>query len=341
MEHNMDVLDETPFDTLVFESISHDGEPLQTVVVRASFDIVPGAILRPSPEQQAVVTADEYYGKPNVSSIRYPNDLAPYKPNADIIINATAECPYGNPAEVWPVRVKVGQLTKSFLVTGPRSWRKGLFGWKLGDLEPCSSVPIRYEYAYGGECEQESDHKLWERNPIGCGFGSPRNVDGDRLPAPQIVSQNAPIDRISEEGVTEGLGATAPAWLPRRDFAGDFGDGENWAKARAPLMPDDFKYDFFNAAHPDLIYDGFLQGGESVRLEGIKAEKLEFELPIFEFAMVITDKASFEYGSFGLLDTLHIDSEEMKSYMVWRITAPIFEDGVQRIHIKMRAGRSG
>ncbi|WP_430393727.1 DUF2169 domain-containing protein [Burkholderia multivorans] len=41
-------------------------------------------------------------------------------------------------------------IDKGLRITGPRSFRKGWRGWKLGDPEPATAVPVRWEQAYGG-----------------------------------------------------------------------------------------------------------------------------------------------------------------------------------------------
>src|SRR5262249_5604726 len=55
---------------------------------------------------------------------------------------------------------------------------------------------------------------------------------------------------------------------------------ERYRKERAPLLPQDFSYAFFNGAHPDLQVEGYLQGDEWVELENLSPRpKLRFQLP--------------------------------------------------------------
>jgi hypothetical protein len=70
----------------------------------------------------------------------------------------------------------------------------------------------------------------------------------------------------------------APNWQPRAGFAGTYDD--NWQQTRAPYLPDDYNPRFMNVAPPDLIYPGYLQGGEAVRVIGMHpAGDLGFALP--------------------------------------------------------------
>lgn len=334
----MELVDHTPFATLAFESLTPDGQSFQVVVIRGTFDLFPGVVVRPCPEQKPVIVADEYFGQPGRSSLRNANDLAPFKPNTDLILNATAYAPDGRPHTEWPVEVQIGSLRKRLKVTGPRHWRHiPLVGWSLTAVEACELVPVRYERAYGGEWKHEQDSGVCEHNPAGTGFLNPRFLRPEQeIPAPQILSPDGRLPPLGQPTQTEGLGAIAPAWLPRRSFAGTY--DEEWQKSRAPRSPADFKYDFYNAAHPDLIYDGYLKGGESVRLLGLNREgELAFTLPRFEIGIVVTDKAGFRYASLANLDTFQVDVNDKCLALVWRAATPIFEDGIAHLEIKMRS----
>ena len=333
----MELVDHTPFATLAFESLSPDEQPFQVVAVRGTFDFLPGAVARPSSDQKAVVAADEYFGEPGKSSLRNANDLAPFKPDADIIINATAYATGGRPRTEWPVEIQIGRLKKRLVVTGPRYWRHSVLeGWGLSPVEACEEVPLRYERAYGGQWKHETNGGVSEYNPIGAGFINPKFLSrNEQISAPQLLPLNCQPPRLGQPGKPEGLGAMAPAWLPRRGFAGTYGAA--WERDRAPRVPEDFKFDFYNAAHPDLIYDGYLQGGEEVSLLGLHRNgRLGFTLPQFQIGIVVTDKAGFRYASMANLDTLQIDVDEMRVALVWRAATPIFEDGVEHLEIKMR-----
>ena len=78
----------TPFSPLYFESKDLEGRDFGVFVLRGTFDMVPGQVLRPCPKQDPIVDADEYYGDPATSSLRMESDLAPFKPGTDIQILA-------------------------------------------------------------------------------------------------------------------------------------------------------------------------------------------------------------------------------------------------------------
>jgi hypothetical protein len=331
----MDLIDNTPFATLAFESIAPTGQMLQIVVIRATFDIRSN-IAQLCTEQIPVVAADEYFGEPQTSSIRTPNDLAPYKPNTDIIVNAIAYAPNGLPSDEWAVELSVGKISKRLMVTGPSEWTKNIHHCSRSRREPCTQVPITYENAYGGQWKTDKIQGASEYNPVGKGYiASDALAFGESTPAPQLTSTADFPAFFSAPVIPQGFGAIAPAWLSRRCYAGTF--DSQWERERAPELPSDFKYDFYNAAHPDLIYDGFLCGGEEVVLKGLTPDGLlTFKIPLYEIGIVITDKAGFSYGAFANLDTFHLDVERKKLALVYRASAPILDDGIAQLEIKLR-----
>ena len=74
---------------------------------------------------------------------------------------------------------------------------------------------------------------------------------------------------------------TAPAEKRRRQYAGTY--DANWRQQHFPLLPGDFDLRFFNAAAPELVADGYLQGGERVTLVNVSPQgKQEFFLPALQ-----------------------------------------------------------
>ncbi|NIQ17520.1 MAG: DUF2169 domain-containing protein, partial [Candidatus Aenigmarchaeota archaeon] len=47
---------------------------------------------------------------------------------------------------------------------------------------------------------------------------------------------------------------------------------EKWRKERSPDPPEDFSYDYYNGAHPDLQVEGYLAGDEDVELNNLTAD---------------------------------------------------------------------
>lgn len=334
----MQLRNRTPLAPLTFQSLDLADEPFQVVVVKGTFDIVKGTPLQLSAEQEPLRTGDVYWVPHAASSLRWEDDLAPFKPRADIVVNAVAYAPGGRPAREWLAGLTVGALTKRVLVTGPRVWTHApLVGWALGPPEPAVEVPLRYERAFGGRVERDGRIEVHQENPVGVGFVDRGRLDPSRpIPAPTILCPDGRLPVLGEPYPVEGLSALGKPWLPRRARAGTFDAA--WAAARHPRLPHDFNAAFYNCAHPGLIHDGWLRGDEEVRLERLHREHeiLTFRLPALTVAAAITDRDGYRYGSPARLDTLTLDAERLRAWLTWRVTLPLYRHGIAQLDIAMR-----
>ncbi|MBX3421503.1 MAG: DUF2169 domain-containing protein [Pirellulaceae bacterium] len=158
------ISNETPFSPFIFEAYSQRDELLQVVFCRGTFDIQADGKLTLAAEQQPVVLADHYRTEPLVSSVQVDTDLVPHKFNADITLNAVAHAPHGQPSKDWLVNVRVGKVSQSLRVTGPRRWEYSMLtGWQLTLPEPTRSVPIHFEYAFGGKYLKGEEEVIFEQ----------------------------------------------------------------------------------------------------------------------------------------------------------------------------------
>ena len=173
----------TPFPSLCFEHIDAQGRQFHVVVLRQTLQWDHAAKLRFATQQEALCLSDEFFGLPNQSSMRRESDLCPYKPKCDVIVHADAYAPRGHLASRVAVRVslkpavkanqdKATLIDKVLIVTGARefyqtSWRSmlGVGVWQLSEPQPFLRQPIRYEYAFGGQCRVNQDSAAAKRVP--------------------------------------------------------------------------------------------------------------------------------------------------------------------------------
>jgi hypothetical protein len=112
----------------------------------------------------------------------------------------------------------------------------------------------------------------------------------------------------------------APAWLPRRAYAGTY-DAE-WRRRRAPYLPRDFDARFLSCATPELIFDRFLAGGEPVELLGLSEQgPLRFTLPGCRPRAEIMIAGVVERPAFNL-ETVLIEPDDNQIALVWRAALP-------------------
>ncbi|MDI1430153.1 DUF2169 family type VI secretion system accessory protein [Polyangium sorediatum] len=313
----------TPFPPLYFEARDVSGRDFGVLVLRGTFDMIPGAALRPNPKQRPIVEADVWHGEPNASSVHLESDLAPFKPRTDVMVNAVAHAPGGRPLPEWRARVEVGDIRKELRVTGPRSWVREGGEWRLRDPEPVAEVPIRYEHAFGGIWKGSwGEQQIFEENPMGVGFvGGEVPWGVDEVPAPQIESPEEPVVELGKPYRPEGFGPLARSWQPRLKRAGTF-DAE-WQRSRWPALPLDFEFSFYNASHPDLVAPGFLSGDEEVRLEGLSPEgAFSVFLPGYKLAILLRYKDGSMAAAPVFLDTVHVDVPAGQAHLVWRAPIP-------------------
>ncbi len=314
----------TPFQPLYFESRDAQKKSFGVIVARATFNIVANGPLQLVPDQEGLVMADQYHGEIDQTSIRVENSIAPYKPATDIHLDATAYAPGGKAVPAFNVMVKLGKVSKPLVVTGERYWQhQKLVGWRISDPVPCTQVPLRYELAYGGSWRQGDDIEYCQDNFVGTGYVQKDQLDKSKpVPAPRIMSAEEPVIKLGQAHQPEGVGPMAPAWRNRLQHAGTF--DVVWEKTRWPELPEDFKFDFYNSAHPDLIYPGFVNGDEAVRLTNLSSEpELNFTLPGYNLGLL----ARYENGVMlplpANLDTIHLEPDNMKAHLTWRGIFPI------------------
>lgn len=311
----------TPFVPLLFKSENHDGDEFTVFVLKGTFRIVRDAPMVPVVEQVPIAFADEYYGAPLDSSLRRESDLAPIKARTDICVEGNAKAANGRAQESWEVGFRCSQLEKRLRVTGPRHWSYSLLrGWRLSAPEACDLVPMRYEYAFGGVASRNAQTFVYESNPVGSGHAVNGWVRSDAsIIAPQIEAIDDPMNQLDRKYAPQGFGPIAKSWLPRRSLCGTA--DARWLKERWPKLPEDFSFDYYNHAHPDLQYPGFLNGDEDVQVAGLHIDGIfGFQLPGYRPSISLTFAEAAPTQMPLDLDTAYFDMSEHTANLIWRVS---------------------
>ncbi len=255
-----------------------DGRRGLLLVVKRSWRIEPSEeVCLPAEENDPIrvtpVLVDS--SAPAVSDVRYPADLAPEKGMVDILVTGEACAPGGKAMPRFEVGLTIeGVVERRLEVLGARSAifvptrkkaKKGDGPHPKGETprftepKPVASLPLSYEYAYGGGATMVLDEETravlakgkedtaepgeperdvpdpvvsYPANPAGRGFcidDSEASVEGLLLPQIEALGEGLqPADLVRDVGTIElnGLEAVpgfAPlpvSWFPRAGKAG-------------------------------------------------------------------------------------------------------------------------
>jgi hypothetical protein len=402
----MKLVNRTPFPALAYSMVDTHDQAFDVIVMRATLTLRPDGQLVFADEQLPLCTSDTYHGEINKSSVAQESDLSPFKPKCDVNVIASAHAPGGKPSRRfmagirisrpgtsaprprglnptmapsaeelarWEKQVQAGTLVceKLLVINGPRYWKSGLFfGWRLTGSAPFLAMPIRYEYAYGGENRVEQNypearnvrkkyrltpdqravhpdgpeqapvaHEACMTNPVGCGFALPwyRNaMNLGKITAPLIVAPGEPIRSFGKAYAPQGLGIIGRAWQPRLALAGTC--GAKWARNRHPCVPQDFNFEYWNGAHPDLQI-AYPIGDEKIDLVNLCPHDspatrqdragntlLTMALPKRRICLSLKNQQGRVASINMNIDTLVIEPDQRRLCMVWRRLLPFSAD---------------
>jgi len=326
----------TPFPALAFRQYNLSGELLGVVVARGTFQLSNGGPIVLDSNQRPLVMSDRYIDDPHQTPQLACTDLAPFKPGTDITFVGSSFAPDGIQSSSWTCGLKVGAVQKRLRVHGPRFWRartrkswRGLFdrdqenvleSWELTEGEPVSHVPLDWRLAFGGRI----DGQVYEKNPIGTGLVDEALFpERSEWPAPQIEEENQPILSISDRPMPAGFGPMSPFWEGRLAHAGTY--DEVWLRDRHPLLPTDFQFAFWQAAHPDLVAYPWLTGNEAYELDNLLPGRqiLRGYLPSIQLELEI-DQGNGPTRGQMVLDGVHFDMRPGvgRVFLTWRIGFP-------------------
>ena len=332
----MTVDNRTPFPALAFRQYNLDGELLGVVVARGTFKLSNGGPLQIADKQYPLVMSDTYEGDPHQTPMVACTDLAPFKPATDVTFCGAAFAPDRKPTSSWTCGLRVGPVEKRLRVHGPRQWRAktrktwvglidrskedALESWELTQGEPVSYVPLDWRLAFGGR----NDCETIEANPIGIGLvDEARFKDEPAWPAPQIEEESQPIRSVTDRPRPAGLAPASPFWKDRVSLAGTYDD--LWLKQRHPLLPQDFNFRFWQAAHPDLVTERWLDGSENFALEMLLPghSRLEGKLPKLNLSIEL-DQGNGPARAPMVLDGVHFDMRPGvgRVFLTWRVGFP-------------------
>lgn len=309
----MRVLRDTPF---AFGFLVYALRPPQrslVVVVKGTFVRADDGAWGPAPEGEQVGCAGEtHWGDDDAQSLRYDSDFALHKPRGEVFLAGTFHAPNREPVTSGVVSFRLGALQRALAVFGERRWT-ALGG--LSDPQPFLSLPLRWEYAYGGP-----GHPT---NPVGIG--------ADRQLPPRIEDPLALVTEPRSRPEPAGAAPIARSWPQRARLTGTY--DRIWLKHRWPWLPEDFDYSYYNSAPEPLRVNGYFRGDEEFAWRGLDPELrlVEGRLPGLR-ARAFLKLHSGEFREVAMaLDTVVLDADHRRVLCTWRGLSPVESEALTEI----------
>lgn len=327
----------------LYEKQGAEGEPLDVLVTRATFDMTnDGQSVTLAAEQTPIVFADRFEGPlephPFGAILAEEGDLVVFKPGTDVTVHGCARSPNNQPRPEWYARLTVGPISKVVKLSGPRQFRHSLLGWRLTHPRLVDHVRLDDRLAYGGCFDLPAPHApdapcCFPENPAGCGWLPARDelkaLDKKNRkalkaqlaarrdwPVPQI---EAPFNNQRKPGSGQYTNLTTrPRWSASR-LARQGTFDEAWEKTRCPRLPTDFDTSFYQAAPADQVAQPWLVGDEVLTLEGLLPEaRNTMRLPGWTVLLAAQAASGEHFVVQPVLDTLRIDLDKRQLVLLWR-----------------------
>jgi len=274
------------------------------VIVKGSYDIVVDgpARLREMPN---FITGERSLGDVEGASAVYPDDMAIYKAQADVVMVGHAYPP--QPGAVGTrVTFSFGRAPNAFErsinVFGDRVWQRGL-ATAAGDPHPFESIPLVWERAFGGP--------ELSANPVGRGYQ-------DSALMPNLEAADTLVTTPDRKYAPACFAPVAAAWNARWSKMGSY--DRRWLQTRWPYFPEDFDWSFFQAAPVEQRLD-HLRGDEPFEVRGVHPEHASIRGTLAgerarAFILKRGEEALHEVAL--QLDTAAFDFDAMVVDLVWR-----------------------
>lgn len=310
----------TPFPANFTLALDKQGHEQIVLVVRATVTLSPDrtAPSHVAPRQLPLIEADVFGPDPAWDAPVSETDFAHFRPRCDVLAQARAHAPGGEPATSVDVGIRLGGWAKKFTAHGSRIWLRGAAGHLPSDKRPFLVQDIGYDHAYGGidpEADTPALAKTYAENPAGLGY-YPNSVNREGKPLAQTSEFGA--DAVSPDGGFPPLafGPLGRSWMPRRQYAGTYDQG--WLDHRVPLLPMDFDARYFQASAPDQQIP-YPAGGEPVELVNLSPEgRLSGQIPRTQIVVTFERKSGRITQRIANLDTVLFLPDDRVMCLTWR-----------------------
>ncbi|MGO1077496.1 DUF2169 family type VI secretion system accessory protein [Inquilinus sp. CA228] len=256
----MRIIKDVPFEFLPLPSKVIPPQQSLTLIVKGTFDLKNGAICTPAAKQREI-SGDTPYLDDIGRSLAWASDLAPFKPRTDVYVIGSFHQPGGVAAPKGRASFTLGPLHKELAFFGPRhAVRQADETVSVTAPEPMVSVPLRWEYSFGGLDDR--------RNPMGLGIDGQPATDGRTVtPLPLIEDPANPLRTLRDRPRPANFAPVPQGFEERRRKRGTH--DRRWSVFRAPLPPRDYDPSHHNAAPDDQQAGNYPRGDETLVLRNL------------------------------------------------------------------------
>ena len=307
-----------------------NGRDVLLVLVKTSYDIADDGLLTLSEKQEPICFEGEYFGEPGQSSLKVAPEANFEKLATDVALIGHAYAPGGQPVPHFDVGLQIANMRQHIRVFGDRVWQKRitakrLVTWVMSSPKPVIKMPLIYEKAFGGQDMTPDDkkfHAVEPRNLLGTGVIA-NHSKLEEVALPNLEDPKQLIKSPTDRPEPLGMGFVSPDCQPRLGYSGTY--DKKWEETRLPMLPLDFNRAFFNAAHSKLSTQGFLEGSEIVHvINACPQGRLSFQMPGEKPEINIKFRYEELKALAVKLDTVLINTDDMKLIMLWRATEDVF-----------------
>ncbi len=295
------------------------GHPCSVLVARLTLHFDLSGDITVAEKQVPPVLADSHFGKPMESSLQEANEIGSFKQGAEYYLQGRAYTLTGKENRAH-VSVELRQQDfvsrKQLVVLGEHQWEVGLVGSKRGEPATFVSLPLRYEYAFGGAREEKGRRE--KKNPVGRGF----NPDGWR-----VLDKRAPLIEYAGQSALSpsggcpvaGLAPLPVFWSPRQERFGGLadnpmqGEGCPWGRGAMPTL--------HHCAPEDQWLPRPCAGGETLALQGLlpdHSQPVSLALPSWQPSALLIRRGHTPRRFHMDCDTLVVDTEQRSLALIAR-----------------------
>jgi hypothetical protein len=323
----LEMQNRTPFKLQPLPLKAKNGADILRIVLKGGFAIGADGKLSLAEDQPEAVMADDHYGEPGASPVRYESDVIIDKLHTDLVINGHAYAPHGMPVKEMEVALGFqGSVMKRLRVSGDRSWYRGMVGWAMSRPVPFDRIPLTYDRAFGGQDNEGSE----PRNRAGTGFAARMDKRCEGMKVPNIEFPDQLITSIGDRPAPAGLGVLAKHWEPRLGHAGTY--DQAWLDEQYPLLPHDFNDLFFQSVGAEQWIPTPV-GGEVIAVQGMTPEGfMRVELPPCRMGMQLVYKDHRERHQMRV-ETVLLEPDARRLVVTWGSCADIHGDPFRLLEV--------